>query len=76
MTWTEAIREAPAPLVLPTLALIGATVFFGLFTAFNAGAARDAAEQLLVTLPGVESHEEPTPSPGGTEAPDSHGAHP
>lgn len=43
----EDIKEAPLSLLLPTWALIGATVFFGLTTQWTAGVASQAAKQLL-----------------------------
>ncbi|MCG8469203.1 MAG: monovalent cation/H+ antiporter subunit D family protein [Gemmatimonadetes bacterium] len=43
--------EAPLSMLIPTWALIGATVFFGLFTTRSAGVARQAAEALLGGLP-------------------------
>jgi multicomponent Na+:H+ antiporter subunit D len=41
------VREAPLVMLLPTWVLIGATLFFGLFTSWSAGLARRAAESLL-----------------------------
>jgi multicomponent Na+:H+ antiporter subunit D len=43
----EPLREAPLRMLLPTWILIGATLFFGLFTSWSAGLARRAAESLL-----------------------------
>ena len=40
-------REAPLGMLIPTCLLIGATLFFGLFTDFSAGVAQRAAEALL-----------------------------
>ncbi len=40
-------REAPVSMLIPTWALIGATLFFGLSTSNSAGLARQAAQALL-----------------------------
>ena len=40
-------REAPPSLLVPTWILIGASIYFGLFTDWSAGVARAAAAQLL-----------------------------
>jgi multicomponent Na+:H+ antiporter subunit D len=45
------ISEAPVALLIPTCVLIGATVFFGLWTSLTAGVARQAAESLLKVAP-------------------------
>jgi multicomponent Na+:H+ antiporter subunit D len=42
-----AVREAPFSLLLPMWLLIGATVFFGVFTSLSAGVASEAARMLL-----------------------------
>ena len=42
-----AIREAPLSMLLPTWVLIGASIYFGLWTSLPVGAARRAAETLL-----------------------------
>jgi len=41
------IREAPLGMLVPTWILIGASLFFGVFTRWSAGLARIAAETLL-----------------------------
>ncbi|MCP4895526.1 MAG: monovalent cation/H+ antiporter subunit D family protein [bacterium] len=41
------VGEAPLGVLLPTWALIGATLFFGVFTSLSVGAAGDAARMLL-----------------------------
>ncbi len=41
------VREAPLGLLVPLWLLVGATVFFGIFTGASAGVAEQAAEQLL-----------------------------
>jgi multicomponent Na+:H+ antiporter subunit D len=46
-----AIREAPLSMLLPTWVLIGASLYFGLWTSLPVGAARRAAETLLGVLP-------------------------
>jgi multicomponent Na+:H+ antiporter subunit D len=43
----EQVREAPLALLLPTWLLIGASVYFGLWTSLTTDAARRAAETLL-----------------------------
>ena len=40
-------REAPLAMLIPTWVLLGATVFFGIFTRYSAGVARQAAEAVL-----------------------------
>ncbi len=40
-------REAPLAMLIPTWVLLGATVFFGIFTTYSAGVARQAAEAVL-----------------------------
>ena len=45
------VREAPPSMLIPTWALIGATIVFGLMTTRSAGVARAAAEALLVNAP-------------------------
>jgi len=44
-------REAPLSMLLPTWALIGATIVFGIWTGASAGIARRAAEALLKVAP-------------------------
>ena len=44
-------REAPLSMLIPTWVLLGATVFFGLYTRYSAGIARQAAEAVLGGLP-------------------------
>ena len=41
------ISEAPASLLVPTWVLVGATVFFGIFTSLSVGLASAAARMLL-----------------------------
>lgn len=41
------VSEAPLAMLIPTYVLIGAAVFFGLWTSLSAGVARQAAEALL-----------------------------
>ncbi len=41
------VKEAPLSMLLPTCALIAATVFFGFFTSLTVGVAGDAAQLLL-----------------------------
>ena len=41
------IREAPAAMLIPTWVLIGATIYFGVWTRFPTDVARRAAEMLL-----------------------------
>ena len=41
------VTEAPLAMLIPTCVLIGASLFFGLWTSFSAGVARQAAEVLL-----------------------------
>ena len=43
----EHLQEAPLSMLLPTYAVIGMTVFFGVWSAFPAGVARQAAQALL-----------------------------
>jgi multicomponent Na+:H+ antiporter subunit D len=43
----EAVAEAPASLLVPTWFLIGATLFFGVFTSLSVGVADAAARMLL-----------------------------
>jgi multicomponent Na+:H+ antiporter subunit D len=43
----EVVAEAPASLLLPTWLLIGATLFFGIFTSLSVGVADAAARMLL-----------------------------
>jgi multicomponent Na+:H+ antiporter subunit D len=43
----EGVREAPVAMLLPTWLLIGASIYFGLWTSLTTGAARHAAEVLL-----------------------------
>jgi multicomponent Na+:H+ antiporter subunit D len=43
----DEVREAPASLLIPTWVLVGATVFFGVFTNLSVGTAWAAAEMLL-----------------------------
>jgi len=45
------VREAPASLLVPTWVLIGATLYFGVFTSVSVGTARVAAEMLLGVAP-------------------------
>ena len=40
-------REAPLSMLVPTWVLLGATVFFGLYTRYSAGLAAEAAEAVL-----------------------------
>lgn len=40
-------ERAPASLLVPAWALLGASVWFGVFTSYSAGVAREAAEMLL-----------------------------
>ena len=40
-------REAPLSMLVPTWVLLGATVFFGIYTAYSAGVAEQAAEAVL-----------------------------
>ncbi len=40
-------EPAPASLLVPAWALLGASVWFGVFTSYSAGVAREAAEMLL-----------------------------
>jgi multicomponent Na+:H+ antiporter subunit D len=42
-----AVREAPASLLIPTWLLIGATIFFGVFTSLSVGIAQSAAQMLI-----------------------------
>ncbi len=44
-------REAPLSMLIPTWVLLGATVFFGIYTTYSAGIARQAAEAVLGGLP-------------------------
>ncbi|MXW67472.1 MAG: monovalent cation/H+ antiporter subunit D family protein [Gemmatimonadales bacterium] len=44
-------REAPLSMLVPTWVLLGATVFFGIYTAYSAGVAEQAAEAVLRGLP-------------------------
>ncbi len=44
-------REAPLSMLIPTWVLLGATVFFGIYTRYSAGLARQAAEAVLGGLP-------------------------
>ncbi len=44
-------REAPLSMLVPTWVLLGATVFFGIYTKYSAGVARQAAEAVLGGLP-------------------------
>ena len=46
-----AVQEAPALMLIPTYALIGASVLFGLWTSVSAGVAREAAQRLLEMTP-------------------------
>jgi multicomponent Na+:H+ antiporter subunit D len=41
------VREAPLSLLIPTWVLIGGTLFFGVFTSFSVGVAREAAKMLV-----------------------------
>ena len=41
------VREAPASILAPTWVLIGATIFFGVFTSLSVGVASAAARALL-----------------------------
>ena len=45
------VREAPLSMLIPTWALIAATIVFGLTTTRSAGVARLAAEALLSNAP-------------------------
>jgi multicomponent Na+:H+ antiporter subunit D len=45
------VTEAPAAMLIPTYVLIGATVFFGLWTSLSAGVAQQAAQLLLEVTP-------------------------
>ncbi|MBC8352387.1 MAG: monovalent cation/H+ antiporter subunit D family protein [Planctomycetes bacterium] len=45
------VTEAPVVMLIPTYALIGATIVFGLWTSVSAGVARQAAELLLEVTP-------------------------
>ena len=45
------VKEAPLSMLIPTWILIGATLFFGLFTSLSAGVARRAAQMLLGVSP-------------------------
>jgi len=45
------VREAPLSMLIPTWILIGATVFFGIFTQWSAGIASRAASLLLGVTP-------------------------
>ena len=40
-------REAPLSMLVPTWVVLGATVFFGIYTTYSAGLARQAAEAVL-----------------------------
>lgn len=44
-------REAPLAMLVPTWVLLGATVFFGIYTRYSAGVAEQAAEAVLRGLP-------------------------
>ena len=43
----RAAREAPLSMLIPTWILLGATLFFGIYTRASAGVAREAAEAVL-----------------------------
>jgi multicomponent Na+:H+ antiporter subunit D len=43
----DVVREAPLSLLIPTAFLIGASLYFGLFTEWSAGVAGVAARELL-----------------------------
>jgi len=45
------VREAPVSMLIPTFALIGATIVFGLWTPLTVGVARRAAAMLLGLAP-------------------------
>jgi len=45
------VTEAPLAMLIPTYILIGATVYFGVWTSLSAGVARQAAELLLEVTP-------------------------
>ncbi len=45
------VQEAPALMLIPTYALIGASIVFGLWTSFSAGVAHEAAQRLLEITP-------------------------
>jgi len=46
-TERASLREAPLALLLPTAVLIGATLYFGLFTDWSAGVAGQAAREIM-----------------------------
>ncbi len=48
---SEHLQEAPLSMLLPTYAVVGLTIFFGVWTALPAGAARQAVLALLGTTP-------------------------
>ena len=45
------VAEAPLAMLVPTFLLIGATIYFGIWTSHSAGIARQAAEMLLEVTP-------------------------
>ena len=45
------LKEAPLALLIPTAVLIGASLYFGLFTEWSAGVAETAARELLGAAP-------------------------
>jgi len=45
------IHEAPASMLIPTWLLVGATLFFGIFTSLSVGVASGAARMLLGVVP-------------------------
>jgi multicomponent Na+:H+ antiporter subunit D len=47
----DSVSDAPLSLILPTWILVGASLFFGVFTEYSAGIARQAAEMLLGSGP-------------------------
>ncbi|MBI82290.1 MAG: cation:proton antiporter [Planctomycetaceae bacterium] len=46
-----AVQEAPTLMLIPTYALIGASIVFGLWTSVSAGVAHEAAQRLLEMTP-------------------------
>ena len=67
-------REAPRSMLIPTAALIAATLFFGVFTSLTAGIAGRAAEQLLSPV-AVQEVLPPLPGESPAGGPDR-GTHP
>jgi multicomponent Na+:H+ antiporter subunit D len=56
---TAELREAPLSMLLPTILLIGASIFFGLSTRWSVGVAERAARELLDPNPPVLAVEAP-----------------